>query len=469
MFHASQGRLKNQVAKYQQQVAAGKGLPFSNLLPRRQVQQVLKQQQVHWRQKVFTPLVTLYTFLGQVLSADRSCCAAVARVLVWLMRVKGQTCSPRTGGYCQARERLPESVPHGLMQQVGWRLHRSRSDQGLLHGRPVKMVDGSTVSMPDTKANQQAYPQSSSQKRGVGFPIARVVALFCLGTAAVLDLAIGPYRGKRTGETALFRKLWHHLRPGDVLMGDRYFSSFWDIAMLLRDRVDSIFRVHQRRHCDFRRGKRLGKYDRLVVWRKPTTRPEWMDRATYGSLPKTLSLRLVKVQVPIPGFRTRQLVLVTTLLDADAVTREQLAELYRARWHAEVDLRSIKCAMQMDVLRCKTPAMVRKEIWMHLLAYNLIRTVMAEAAAAHGCAPRQISFSGAMQTLAAFSVWPWSKAMMDDAWVVLLAAVAAHRVGDRPNRVEPRAVKRRPKPHKLLREPRAKARRRLLGRARTLR
>jgi hypothetical protein len=466
MSHVNHGRPGGPAAQIRQTVAAAmkqEGLAFSSLMDRQEVQRTLEAHGARWREDVFTPWVTLAAFLGQVLDAGASCTAAVARVLAWRIGCGASACSAKTGGYCQARLRLPEAALHALMRCVGQRLdeqHPSSRDD-LLGGRPIKIVDGSTVSMPDTSANQQAYPQARTQKVGLGFPIARIVGLFSLYSGATLDLVIGPYLGKQTGENALFRGLFDQLAVDDVIVGDCGFGSFWNFAMLQQRGVDAIFPLHQCRPEDFRRGRRLGKDDRLVQWRKPDQRPDWMDTQMYHSLPETLTLRQVRVRVDVPGFRVQKLVLVTTLLAPRKYPGRQLAEVYHARWHAELDLRSIKSAMGMDALRCKTPAMVRKEIWTHLLAYNLIRTVMAQAANTHDCKPRQISFSGAWQTLRAFA--PRSPSRADDpvTYAAMLHAIASHRVGNRPDRIEPRAVKRRPKPHALLTEPRKQAQKRL--------
>jgi hypothetical protein len=296
----------------------------------------------------------------------------------------------------------------------------------------------------------------------LGFPIARLVALISLATGAVADLAIGPYKGKETGETALLRALLNRLKAGDVLLGDRVFASYFGIALLALRGVDGLFRMHQRRKFDFRRGRRLGVKDHVVRWTKPE-RPEWMDEELYAQLPDEMLIRELHVKVQQDGFRVDELVLVSTMLDAEEVTKEELADLFLQRWNIELDLRSIKDVMQMDVLRCKTPEMVEKEIWMHMLAYNLIRGVMAQAAEAHAVQPRQLSFKGALQTIAAFEdklrLAPPSD--RDRLLATMLKAIATHRVGDRPNRVEPRANKRRPKPQRFLNEPREVARKRL--------
>jgi hypothetical protein len=266
------------------------------------------------------------------------------------------------------------------------------------------------------------------------------------------------------GEPALLRQLWECLEAGSVAVADCCYGSFWSFAMLQQRGVDSVLPLHQLRTCDFRRGRRLGQEDHLVHWPKPAQCPEWMSCKTYNSLPAELELREMRVHIAQPGFRTKSLMLVTTLLDPEAVSASELASVYRVRWHAQLDLRSIKVTMQMDVLRCKTPAMVRKEIWTHLLAYNFIRTLMAEAAADADIPPRELSFAGALQTFNAFA--PLLQTAMAEVytllWQRMLMAIRAHRVGQRADRVEPRAVKRRPKPHKLLTISRKEAQTRLL-------
>jgi hypothetical protein len=317
--------------------------------------------------------------------------------------------------------------------------------------------------MPDTPENQEEYPQPSTQKPGLGFPLVRLVAVISLASAAVLDVAMGPYAGKQSGEPALLRRLFGCLQSGDILLADRYYASYWMIALLLAQGVDCLFRQHQHRPVDFRRGRRLGKDDHLITWTRPPACPDWMDQATYQQMPATMQVREVRVRVVVRGFRVRELVLVTTLLDEQLYSKQEIAQTFHLRWNVELDLRSIKQTMHMNVLRCKTPAMVRKEIWMHLLGYNLIRTVMAQAAQRAGIEPREVSFAGAQQTLGAFLpvLRLADQADLPRLWEILLRAIARHRVGDRPNRYEPRAVKRRAKPIALLSIPRAQARRRL--------
>ena len=289
---------------------------------------------------------------------------------------------------------------------TGRRVQDHGSAAWLWNGHPLKVVDGTTASMPDTPANQQEYPQPNSQKPGLGFPIVRMVVLFSLTVGTVLDAALGRYYGKQTGETALFHTLQHNLETGDILLADRYYSSYWEIA-LVQQRADMVCRRHQRRRADFRRGRRLGPDDHVVAWPKPV-RPEWLDEATYAALPATLTIREVRVRVAIPGFRTKVLVAATTLLDAEEMPRADVALLYRLRWYAELDLRALKQTLQMDVLRGQTPEMVRKEISAHLLAYNLIRGQMAEAAREKDLVPVQLSFKGAVQAVNAFAGWLWT-------------------------------------------------------------
>ena len=218
---------------------------------------------------------------------------------------------------------------------------------------------------------------------GTSFPIARIGAVISLSCGAILDLGICRYAGKGQGEVSLLRRLWDVLRPGDVLLGDRLMSGWVGMHLLKQRGVDTVSRLSAHRRADFRKGTRLGKDDHLVVWKKPTSIRS-VDRRTYNALPDSITVREVRFRVEQPGFRTRSVVVVTTLLDPEQASREDLASLYRARWNNELDLRSIKVTLQMDVLRCKTPELVRKEIWTHVLAYNLIRTVMAQAAAGDG-------------------------------------------------------------------------------------
>jgi len=455
-------RQVSRVQKCRRHIVENHDLCLTKLLPKDQIDAAIARHQARFRQRLYTPLVTIWTFLYQVLAPDQSCRAAVARLLALLCLGGQNSASAKTGSYCKARQRLPESLLADLSRHSGKALHHQVPPAGLLKSRSIKIADGTTVSMPDTPDNQSTYPQQPGQKKGLGFPIMRLVGLISLSCGAVLDVAMAPYSGKRTGETSLLRALFGRLHAGDILLADAIFSNYWNLALLLAHGVDIVCRHDNKRKIDFRRGRRLGRYDHVVEWRRPQ-RPSWMSRRLYESLPETLSIRELKVQVHQKGFRCRYLLVTTTLLDAQIYSKEEIAMAFRARWHAELDLRSIKQVMQMDVLRCKSPAMVRKEIWMHLLAYNLIRKLMAQAALTAGCCPRDISFKGTLQTLVVFAVAGWScPGRRNMLYAAVLRAVVTHRVNDRPDRIEPRAVKRRPKKIAYLNEPRALAKARLL-------
>jgi hypothetical protein len=457
MAHPTPSGRCRQVGQRQQQLAQEPRLPFAHLLDPDLVKQALQAHKVSFRDRLFSPLVTLWVFLSQVIDPDHSCRAAVARFWAWRAARKLPPCSTDTGAYCKARKRLPEGVLAHLTRSTGRRPQDQAPPNWRWKGRNVKMVDGTTVSMPDTEANQQEFPQPRSQKAGLGFPIARLVVLFSLTVATVLDAALGPYQGKQTGETSLWHTLYDNLEVGDILLADRYFGSFWELALTKKRGADLVSRLHQRRKADFRLGRRLGKEDHVVDWSKPP-RPEWMDEATYASLPAKLAVREVRVRVQIPGFRTRVLVVVTTLLDPLEMPRQEVAILYRVRWQAELDLRALKATLAMDVLRCQSPEMVRKEVWAHLLAYNVIRGQMAQAAKEAGVLPVQLSFKGAVQGVNAFAGWLGTVGPAELAEVLrqLRTMLASYRIEERPNRSEPRARKRRPKHYPFLKKPRRK-------------
>ncbi len=445
------------------------GLPFCDVLTEEQIRDTFEREGGTFAQEeddVYTPPLTLWAFLSQVLFKEeqRSCAAAVARVVVLLVALGRKPCSDNTAAYCRARAKLPERALQRLTLDVAARLEPQVPDDWLWQGRHVKLVDGTTVTMPDTPENQAAYPQQPQQAEGVGFPIARLVVLLSLAMAMTSGMALGPYCGKQTGEMALFRQLLDQLQRGDIVLADRYYCSYFMIALLLELGVDVVTRLHQRRSADFRRGRRLGQHDHLVTWTRPA-KPKWMDQATYDRMPESMSVRELVVQVQQPGFRSESFIVITTLTDAETYPRDDIAELYHRRWLAELDIRAIKETLGMDHLRCKSPEMVRREIWTCLLAYNLIRQTMAQSAQRQGMSPRRLSFAAALQKLA--SSWCVLALAVDELALVLintqLEQLAGHEVGNRPNRVEPRAVKRRPKPHKLLTQPRAKARAALLA------
>jgi hypothetical protein len=428
-------------------------LYFSALVDQETISAAFGEASSLWQGWIYTPAVTVWVFLSQCLSPDHSCRDAVARLASWRVAKGLAPCSANTGAYCTARDALPESVCQELVRHSGRELEAEAPNEWLWRGRRVLVVDGSTITMPDTPQNQAEYPQAKTQAPGCGLPIARMLVVFSLAVGTVIEAALGPYQGKQTGENSLFRTLHHLLSPGDVVLADRFYSGWFDIALLAARGVDVVVHKHQLRPSDFRTGARLGKDDHLVRLAKPR-RPDWMSAEAYAALPAELVLREVRARVKQRGFRTKTLVIVTTLLDPEVAAADEIAELYRRRWQAELHLRSLKIVLQMDHLRSKAPHRVRNEFYMHLLAYNLIRRAMALAAMEAKVPAWQISFKATMQTLSNFLPLLAVSIPLDALCVALLKGIAVHRVGNRPDRYEPRRIKRRPKSHDLLRMPR---------------
>lgn len=441
---------QRQIAKHLKAVNANH---FFNLLTSPRLLEQVEAHLPEHRERKFTPTVTLAMFLGQVMSADGSCQKAVDEALITRLLSGLEPGSASTSAYCQARVRLPESMLSTLSRQSAALLNQNTPSGWLWRGRHVKLVDGTTTSMPDTLENQASFPQPSQQVAGAGFPLARLVGVISLAHGAVLDVAMAAYQGKGTGEQALFRRLAECFVAGDVMMADRYYCSYFLIAEMQRRAVDVLFEQHAARISDFRRGQRLGVRDHRVSWPKPP-RPEWMSRQDYLGYPDEITVREVKVD---------RKVLVTTMLNARQVPKGELGELFWQRWNVELDLRNIKSTLGMERLRCKTPSMVAKEVWVYLLAYNLIRLLMAEAASQAQVSPRQLSFKHTLQIWIAWSARQFLSAEAEDT-AELFMLIAHIRVGNRPGRFEPRMLKRRPKQYTLLGAPRWKARRRIARR-----
>ena len=465
MAHATPCRGRVHVAVAGRRFAEAAGLPFADHLPAAAVDAAVRAEGVRFRDRLYPPAVTLWVFLSRVLDATHCRRQAVARFLAWRVGQGLAPCAADAGAYCKARVRLPEGVLARLARDAGRRPRDRTPDGWRWRGRTVKVVDGTTVALADTPANQRDYPQPRSRKPGVGFPLVRLVAPFAPATGTALDAALGPYRGKQTGESALFRGPHDRLEAGDVLLADRHYCSYFELALVGERSCDAVFRMHQRRRVDFRRGRRLGPSDHVVTWAKPA-RPEWLAPEEYARLPAELTIREVRVWVNRPGYRTRVLVVATTLLDAGTFPWREAAASYGARRYAELDPRAIKDTLQMGAPRGKTPAMARKEVWAHLPAYNPIRGVMARAACEAGLLPWEVSFAGAVRTVVAFAplAWATDEGEWEEIARRLLAALAEHRVNDRPGRCEPRAQKRRPQTYPLLNEPRDRARARLTAR-----
>ena len=464
----NQGKFRRQVTFLRRQFLQEGDLPFRNVLSEKIVLEALNAMRVVWNDSIYTPLVTLWVFLRQVLSADQSCRAAVARLVAHRVSQGQRACSSETSAYCQARKRLPENFFAEVARGVGRALDKQATQDWLWKGRGVYMFDGTIVSLPDTEENVKAYPKSYN-KGGQGFPIARIGALISLSCGAILNLGFCRYAGKGQGEVSLLRRIWDILLPGDVILGDSLMSNWAGIVLLKERGLDLVSRLNKaHRRADFRKGKRLGSGDHIVRWKKPTSIRS-VDRETYLTLPEELTIREARIRIQQTGFRTRTLIVVTTLLDPNEVSKEELAELYRARWNNELDLRSIKSTMQMDFMRCKTPDLVHKEVWAHVIAYNLIRTIIAQAAENQHVKPRTISFKGTMQTLNAFQPVIALQESCDSRVLMnlfdqLLDAISRHRIADRPDRFEPRLQKRRQKNYGFLRKPRATLKRELAKR-----
>lgn len=438
------------------------GLPFARVLDGESIERVFREEEALFGQDdIYSTPIVLWAFLAQTLRDGKgvACAAAVADVAAYRLQIDCAPPSGDTGDYCRARAKLKQTALERLARESADDLEQQTQPSWLWNGLHAKLVDGFTFTMPDTPENQEQFPQIGAQKAGVGLPIARACAVLSLATASLCDLAVGPYEGKQTGETALLRELLGTFHEKDVVVFDRYYCSFMMLALLSLRGLHVCARLHQLRHSDFRRGRRLGPGDHLITWMRPQ-RPTWMTQDQYDRIPETFTLREVKFDVQVPGYRTRSLTIVTTLTDPKAYSREDLAELYGFRWNAELDIRQIKQTLHLDHVRCKTPQMVRRELWVTLLAYNLIRKVIATAAAVHQKPPRHLGFTLACQSLLASWLLLATGACRDlHAWsTMLLARLAANEVANRPGRIEPRVLKRRRHRYPLMQRPRKQLR-----------
>jgi hypothetical protein len=441
---------RNAIARTQQRrlfkhLHSGSAEGFMDVLAEPEFRDSMNSLMPAHRQRLFVPERTLSMFMAQVLSADRGCQNAVNAVALRRIAAGQPGCSTRTGGYCQARTRLPTASVSTLARRAGQVVSAGMPAAWRWHGRRVRLVDGTTVRMPDTASNQAAFPQPKSQRPGLGFPICRLVGLMCLGTGALIDAAIGRYQGKGGDENTLLRSMLHALEPGEILVGDALYANYFVLASLQARGIDGLFEQHgaRRLSTDFRRGRRLGTRDHLIVLPKPT-RPDWMSVEQYERMPEQLTVR---------ELRTSGKTLLTTLLCPKQASKAQLWSLYRARWHVELDLRNIKSTLGMQMVRCRSAPMVIKEIWVYLLAYNLIRLIMTKAAALADVLPRQLSFKHAVQVCNAWTTY-MPEVRLSTHVQSVMALIAQQRVGQRPGRVEPRALKRRPSTYPLLNVPR---------------
>jgi hypothetical protein len=439
----------------------GEGLPFAEVLSAERIERIFQKHGcLFGLHGVYTTAIMVWSFLSQVLrdGKEASCQAAVARVVSYCQMKGRRTPTQDTGDYCRARAKLSSTALRDLSCEVAEEVEQKADPKWLWKGKHhAKLVDGFTFTMPDTPENQAEYPQQKAQKPGVGLPIARAAAIISLATACVMDLAIAPYQGKETGESALLRSMLGSLARGDIAVMDRYYCSFMMIALLLGQGTQTCARKHHLRHSDFRRGRRLGKYDHLIVWTRPQ-RPTWMDEEAYQKIPETLMLREIRFNIVEPGRRTHSIDIITTLIDANEYTKEDIAELYGFRWNSELDIRSIKSNLNLSHVRCKSPEMVQRELWTTLLAYNLIRITAAGAALLHNKQPRQISFTSTCQYVLAswmqLSSGQIGQAELKNYRLTMLTQIANCQVADRPGRIEPRVLKRRRHGYKLMMKPR---------------
>lgn len=408
------------------------------------------------REREFPLRLTLECFLWQMLKPKTPCREVVLQVQA-LRTLHGLSLiSKGDSAYVQARLRLPKERLEKALSATSRTADRRVGQTPQLQGRPIKVVDGSSTQLADTLSNQQSYPQPSSQKPGCGFPLMKFVVLFSLCSGAVLNVILGSLHQH---DLRLLRGLWDELKKGDIVLGDRAYGEYTTLASLPNHGVDVVARLHQRRKVDFRKARRLGKNDALLVWTKGCQQSEILSADEWNLLPAQITVRILRFTAVIRGFRNRRVTLVTTLLDAELFPAQELAALYARRWRLELCLRDLKTTMGMEQLRCKTPEMAEKELLAYLVAHNLVRCLMAEAVAAHAVELERVSFKGSVDALRQFSEAisrAPNRKLRRQLWRDLLLAIARDLVPLRPNRLEPRAVKRRPKSYPLLNKPRRK-------------
>ena len=427
---------------------------LSKLLSNQAVEQACLEVNHTWRRRRLGPATTIHLFILQVLNRNTA--------MTHLPHLSGERFT--ASAYCQARQRLPAEVVGRVVDSFTRRIGRC-NDGGRWHGHRVGLVDGSGFSMPDTPELQARFGQPGGQAPGCGFPVAHMTALFDAETGFLHDMILAPLR---THDMAQAAKLHPKLSAGDVVVGDRGFCSYAHLALISRASLHAVFRVHQRQIVDFRphrkcaqdvtgsdrRGLpqsrwvvRLGRGDQLVKWRKPQTAPHWMTKEAFAHLPEESLVREIRYRITEPGCRLRRVTLVTTLLDPQRYPAADIAALYRKRWQVEVDLRALKNTLGMDVLKGHRVETVIKEALVFLLVYNLVRLVAFEAARRQGIHPRRISFIDALR---------WLQPPKPE---VSLPALVVNP--ERPGRIEPRCIKRRMKPYKLMTRPRQELHKRL--------
>lgn len=449
MNHHTANTISNQQRIIQKHRTGTDCFSAFNLLTSDVLFEELENRLPEHRERLFPPTETLAMFVAQAMSSDRSCQHVVNQAAINRLIGGLPGCSTHTGGYCQARQRLPLEMISELTCYLGQQIDHKLIQQWLWQGRRVRLVDGTTLTMPDTAANQAEFPQQRGQKPGLGFPICRLVGITCLSSGVVLNAAVGRLNGKSGDEQSLLRSIENTLKTGDILLGDAFYPTYFFIARMQARGIDILMEQQgaRKRVTDFRHGKHLGTRDHLIRLNKPKIKPDWMSDKDYRQAPTQLEVR---------EFKAGGKIMITTLTNPKTERKEELKTLYKQRWHVELDIRNIKASMGMDVLSCKTPEMVIKEIWVYLLAYNLVRLLMAQAAFIADIQPREISFKHSLQL---WVLWSQQVDTSDDQILLVVCdLMAQQQVGKRPGRIEPRAMKRRPKAYPLLTIPRPKAR-----------
>lgn len=406
------------------------------------------------RNRIFNLEITFWTFLNQIFLSGTSCREMVKKVQSWMIRLNKPLPSSNTSAYCQARSKLSLEFLSKIFNHTAKVLEDRFMLKNLWHGHNIKVIDGSGLSAPDTKANQKEYPQNGAMKVGCGFPQITFLGLFSLSNGTLLNWKIG---SRFVSENKLWKKMWSTLSPGDVILGDRGFCTYANIASLLKLKVDSIYRLHQARKINWKEGRKLGKKDAVFTWIRPKFLRGWPKKELL-KLPEETQVRILELPILKKGFRTQKILLTTTLLDAEKYTPEELAELYFKRWSVELFLRDIKTSMGMDILTSLTPEQIQKEITMHTICYNLIRGFMQDAAELYSIPVDTISFKGTVQQ---FNQWIWvflkqeyTPVEFRNIMVKFYEKIADDPISKRPGRSEPRARKRRPKNYNLMNKPR---------------
>ena len=423
-----------------------KGSDFLDILKSEQIASIIKRYTSSYRERIFTPLITLAMFIKQALSFDRSCVNVVNDFIIENVHSLPKNISCSTGSYCRSRQKLSLDLIKELVHHTGKSVVDKIDNKHNIEG-DIYLIDGTTFSMPDTIKNQEKYPQQRAQKPGLGFPICRSVGVFSLESGSAINAEISPYRGKGSDEHSMLRAMLNTFKKGDLIIGDGLYGSYWLLVYLQENGIQGVFQQNggRAKKTDFRTGKKVGKYDHIITYKKPQ-RPDWMTIEQYQSSPKTIEIRELKIKHKI---------IVTTLLNSELHSKDDLGELYQRRWNIEVDFRNLKTTMGMSELSCKSPEMCEKEIWIYFLANNIIRILMAQTAKKYNLTIREISFKNTLQ------IWNSINSKFKNAISVIddfLFLIAKHQVGKRPKRVEPRAKKRRSSAYSLLMVPRHIAR-----------